>query len=429
MKRTFLMVLIGATAFCQLSLAEIKEEKKLYPLQAYLPIRVSGYIKWESFADSRQVFGFRDDQDPYYPEKKDLDANCQDINAKAQFQMAAIQTRLHIDADGPNISQATSLGVMEADFFGKSGISNIIRMRHAYLKLMWKKVSVLGGQYWHPLFIPGVDARTISFDSGSPMETFSRNPQMRITWHPTKHTDFIFAASTELDFPSQGPIGLSTTYMRNAVVPMLDAQIQTHWREHIFGAGAEYKRIVPRLQTNTGIKAHESLNSFSVIAYSALNWEKVSTRNKFMFVQNAVDQNMTGGYAVHCVDPIDDHREYTNLNGIAYWNDTEFNYHNKFFPGWFVGIIKNLGARETILQNVTDAEGNITDQRIFGLGTDIDYVFRVSSRLVWKANNFKFGAEIEYTRAAYGTINNKGDVINTDPVGNVRLLLALFYYL
>ena len=39
-----------------------------------------------------------------------------------------------------------------------------------------------------------------------------------------------------------------------------------------------------------------------------------------------------------------------------------------------------------------------------------------------------FGAEFEYTRAAYGTINTKGDVVNTDPVGNFRVLLTLFYY-
>jgi len=430
MKRTLLILLIGAQIILPNSYEEPPQaEKKLYPLQAYIPIRISGYVKWEAYGDSRQVFGYADDETLYYPEKKDLDVNCQDINANGQFQMAPIQSRLRLEADGPNISQAASLGVMEADFFGKSGVRNILRMRLAYLKLMWDKVSILGGQYWHPLFVLNVEARTLSFNSGSPMETYSRNPQLRITYKPSKHADFIFAASTEFDFPSDGPIGFSTTYMRDAIVPMLDAQVKTYWGKHIVGAGFDYKRIVPRLQTNTGIKAHESLNSFAAIAYCALNWEKVSTYNKFMFVQNGVDYSTTGGYAVHCVDSVDDHREYTNLNGIAWWNDTEFNYHNKFIPGWFVGIIKNIGAQETILQNITDAEGTITDQRIFGLGTNIDYVFRVAPRLKWRSKNFEFGAEFEYTRAAYGTINNNGDVINTDPVGNFRVLLAMFYYL
>ena len=57
-------------------------------------------IKHESFADSRQVVGARDDQSLLYPEKKNYDSFCQDINANGQFEMVAIQTRLHIDADG-----------------------------------------------------------------------------------------------------------------------------------------------------------------------------------------------------------------------------------------------------------------------------------------------------------------------------------------
>lgn len=424
-----LSALIGTTMLSHLAYAETKEEKKLYPLQAYLPVRMSGYVKWESYGDSRQVFGYRDDQNLYYPEKKDPDSSCQDINAHGQFQMAAIQSRLRFEADGPTISRAKTMGAIEADFFGKAGISDIFRLRHAYLQMQWKRVGIIAGQYWHPLYVPGADPRTVSFNTGSPMETFSRNPQLRITCKPTEQTDIMFAATTELDSPSDGPIGSSTTYMRNAIVPMLDAQCKTTWRNHIFGIDVEYKRIVPRLETNEGVKAHESLNSVSAIGYAVLQGERISSRFKFIFAQNPTDVNMIGGYAVHCVNTDDDHRQYTNFNTIAWWNDTEFNYHDKLYPGWFIGIIKNIGAQDTILQNVTDANGTITDQRIFGLGTDIDYVFRISPRLVWKAQNLAFGAEIEYTRAAYGTINSKGDVINTDPVGNVRLLLALFYYI
>ncbi len=428
MKYTHVALLLGIALMHHIAHAK-EEETKLYPLQSFLPVRVSGYVKHESFADSRQVVGFQDDQVLLYPEKKLLDSYCQDINARGQFDMVAIQTRLRLEADGPKIGGAKSCATIEADFYGKAGISNIVRMRHAFLKLAWEKVSVLGGQYWHPLYVPRADPRTLSFNGGMPMETFSRNPQLRITYKLGSHVDFIFAASSELDSPSDGPIGSSTTYMRDAVVPMLDGQIQGHYHEHLFGAGIDFKRIIPRLQTNTGVKAHESLNSISAIAYAALYWEKVSTINKVMFLQNPTDLNTTGGYAVHCVDAVDDHRNYTNLNAIAWWNDTEINYHKSFVPGWFIGFIKNLGSHTTILQNVTDSNGTITDQRIFGTGTDIDYVFRISPRLKWKAQNFMFGAEIEYTRAAFGTIANDGDVINTTPVGNVRLLLTLFYYL
>lgn len=402
--------------------------KKLYPLQCYLPIKISGYVQHESFWDSRQVVGFREDHYLLYPEKKVFDAQCQDINARGQFNMVAIQTRLRVDADGPQIGGAQSAATIEADFFGR-GISNSVRMRHAFLKLDWDHLHLLAGQYWHPVYIPGADPRVHSFNGGAPIEIYSRAPQLRFTYKFSKQIDVLFAASSELDSPSDGPLGADTSYLRNAIIPMLDLHLQTHVNNHLFGIGVNYKRIVPRLQTNTGIAAHESLNSICAIAYGSLTWEKISTRTKLIFAQNAFDQNMIGGYAVHCVDPIDDHRDYTNINVVSWWNDTEIEYRRSLLPGFFIGIVKNLGARTTILQNVTDQDGTVTDKRIYGQGTDIDYVFRCAPRISWKSHNFTFGAELEYTRAAYGTITNDADVIDTTPVGNVRLLLALYYFI
>ena len=44
--------------------------------------------------------------------------------------------------------------------------------------------------------------------------------------------------------------------------------------------------------------------------------------------------------------------------------------------------------------------------------------------------NVKFGAEVEYTSAAYGTPNNnnKGKVENSISVANTRLLLAAYLF-
>ncbi len=36
--------------------------------------------------------------------------------------------------------------------------------------------------------------------------------------------------------------------------------------------------------------------------------------------------------------------------------------------------------------------------------------------------------EVEYTRAAYGCIDNRGKVRDTNPVGVTQLLLAAYYY-
>ena len=97
-------------------------------------------------------------------------------------------------------------------------------------------------------------------------------------------------------------------------------------------------------------------------------------------------------------------------------------------PGWFIGVAKNLGARTPIIQSIVDTDGNV-EKTIYGTGTDLNYVFRVSPRIQWIVKNFTFAVELEYTRAAYGTIDCDGDVINTVPVGNTRILVSLFYYL
>ncbi len=418
-----------AFALCVFSsLNSVHEVKELFPVGSSIPIKVGGYIKAESFWDTRQVVGAAEDQVLLFPEKQVLDADCNDINAQGQYNMVAIQTRMRFEIDGPHIKHAKSKGVIEYDFFGKDNITNIIRMRHAHLILTWEKVKMLAGQAYHPLYVLGVDPRTISFNTGIPIETFSRNPQFRITYTPDSHVSLLFAASTELDFPSDGPIGLSSTYLRDSVIPMLDFRLDTYFGDHRFGLGVDFKRIQPRLKTNTGLKTREQLNSAIAIVYSKLKWKSFNTRTKFIFFQNPTDQNMIGGYAVKCVDSNTDKREYTNLNGIAFWNDSEITKSKSVIPGWFIGIIKNLGARTPIIQSIVDTDGNV-EKTIYGIGTDLNYVFRVSPRLKWKVKNFMFAVELEYTRAAFGTIDCDGDVIKTVPVGNTRILASLFYYL
>ena len=441
MKRTSRLVSLLATAFFTISSNpnhlrdpydaneyRLPESHDTHPIEAGFPIKYSGYIKLGSFWDTRQVVGVQEDQVLFYPEKQVLDANCQDINARGQFNMSPIQTRMRLDIKGPAIKHATSRAVIEYDFFGHLNISNIIRMRHAYFILEWSKVQMLAGQAYHPLYVLGADPRTLSFNTGLPMDTFARSPQFRLTYTPDPHIDLIFCASTELDTPSDGPIGFSTTYIRDAVVPRIDFQIKTYFNHHIIGAGIDYKRIRPRLKTDTGLKTRETLNTAIAIAYSALNWESVSTRTKLIFAQNPTDMTMIGGYAVSSIDQDCDQQIYTSLNVIAVWNDTQITKSKSIMPGWFIGFVKSLGARDTVLPNVVDAAGNVTQRRIFGIGTDIDYVFRFSPRLEWKVHNFLLGVELEYTRAAYGTIDSTGDVINTTPVGNTRLLVALYYY-
>ena len=53
---------------------------------------------------------------------------------------------------------------------------------------------------------------------------------------------------------------------------------------------------------------------------------------------------------------------------------------------------------------------------------------RISPRVVINRGKFRFGAEVEYTSAAYGTPDSKGVVQNTTTVGNLRFIIATFLF-
>ncbi len=398
-------------------------------------IELSGYVKSEGFWDSRQVFGFHDDHVLIFPEKEILDKNGDDINAKGQFDNVPIETRLHFDIKALKINAADIHGIIEVDFFGGvlpvtdidiPDIPNVLRMRHAFITYSRDKLTVIAGQTWHPMYMEECYAHTIALNGGSPIDPFARNPQIRLRYH-FGPVDFIAAAISQTDFLSDGPIGLSTTYIRNAVVPNLHGQVQGYIGEHVLGAGIDYKRLVPRLQTNKDFKARESINSVSAIAFAAFNWPSFFLHSKVSYIENGTDLVIPGGFAVHTIDEVTDRRTYTNLRKVSIWADMAYTKHKKIEPGLFIGYIKNIGASNTIIRDETDAQGNITERRSFGFGNDIDNIIRIQPRISWRIKNITVGAEYEYTRAAFGTIDSKGKVQNTKPVANNRLLIAVFY--
>jgi len=80
-------------------------------------------------------------------------------------------------------------------------------------------------------------------------------------------------------------------------------------------------------------------------------------------------------------------------------------------------VYQNLGAGTDI-----SAGG------IVGTRGEIDFIYRISPRLIYNVGKMRFGVELEYTVAAFGTINNEGLVDNSKAVGNLRTLIGVFYF-
>ena len=382
-------------------------------------IKFSGFVKTDVFYDTRQSSasnGIREGHFYLYPDNVLYDAAMNDLNANPSFHILNIQTRLRGDISGPDAFGAKTSGAIEAEFFGTNESDlNGFRLRHAYVKMDWQKTALIIGQTWHPMFPAESFPGTISFNTGAPFTPFSRNPQVRLT-RKFSHVSFTLTAYAQRDFTSSGPDGASNKYMRNSGLPGFNLQLRaaagdvfTAW------AGADYKTIRPELKTPANIETSATIGSFSVFSNVKIKTKPLNISIMGTYGQNASDLVMIGGYAVSEVtDTPSQFKTYTNLNTVSFWTDLSTTGKKVAF-GIFAGYSKNLGAKEPI------------NGPVYGRGNNIDHLFRVSPRITLTEGKLTFAAEVENTTVAYGTMRNDGQVVNTNTVSNVRILLSAIY--
>jgi len=394
-----------------------------------LAFSFSGYIKQDTWFDSYQVDGLRQDHYLLFPDAPVFDQCGRDINKKGRFNMVDIETRARAEIVAPKIFGAYPFAAIEADFWGGvlDGIG-LARLRHCFIYLEWPRTSLLIGQYWHPVFITDCYPDTISYNNGAPIEPYAREPQVRITSFFDNIT-MIFAATSyasalidrALPALTQLNIPITNVTERNSVMPDLNFQMRADIRNHFVGIGFDIRRIIPRLfapQPDSSILAvRESLISFLGLAYAKLNWEKFSIALKVIFAQNGLVFDMISGYAASCQNALTQSYNWTNLQCASCWADLVWK--GKIEPGLFMGITKNVGAGTTIIPST--AWGLVENRQ------RIDYVARISPRVRWFVDPLIFGWEFELTRAGWGTLNERGRVDNVNPVTNYRALFAAYF--
>lgn len=403
-----------------------------YALAHYenMPIKAkfSGYVQYSSWYDSRQIAQLADDYILAYPLRAIYDADCKDINAHGDFNMTMLETRMRAEMYGPIVLGAKTLAYIECDFFGDFIVLNRYRIRNAFMRMKWPHVTGLFGFFWHPMYVLKTFPLTVSFDGGLPMEPVARCPQLSITARG-KRTSLLIAAMTQLTFVSNGPISYTSIYLRNSRMPSLCARL-SYTIDHLYcGAGIDYLRLVPRLESNTGYKVHESINSVGAFGFATLKFEPLEIRTQLTYAQNAADRFMISGYAVSSINPTTDERTYTNIAALGYWIDININ--RKIEPGLFIGITKNLGAQQPIIPCIVDPLTGKEESTVYAFlahSENLDTVFRVAPRVRFHILPVDFAFELEYTRASWGCMTESGKVQNAHPVGNLRGLFTTYYY-
>lgn len=379
-------------------------------------ISFSGFIKTDLIFDSRQTVSIREGHFLLYPQNENLDLKGNDINAKSNFNILSIQTRLNAKITGPDAFDAKTSGVIEGEFFGTADSDvNGFRLRHAYLKLDWEKLSLLVGQTWHPMFITEMFPGVVSFNTGVPFQPFSRNPQVKLTL-TEDNLKFILVAASQRDFTSNGPDGFSSAYLRNSVLPNLHGQVQFNSPELFGGIGVDFKRITPRIVTAKKNKTNEAVNSLSFTGFTKINIDPVILKLQGVYGSNLADHVMLGGYAVKSLDTLSGFEEYTPLSCLSVWG--EISTGKEIEVAVFAGYTKSLGAKDNIAGSY------------YGRGTNIENVFRISPRIQFNSGKTRISTELEFTSAGYGTPNNseKGKVEKVKNISNVRVLAAFYYF-
>ena len=395
-------------------------------------IEFKGYVKNDMFLDTRQTVAAREGHFLLWPSPASFDANGNDINQGLNLNMLAVQSRLSGVLSGPDALGAKTSGLIEGDFFAQANDNiNLFRLRHAFVKLNWKNTELLSGQYWNPLFVTGCFPGTVSFNTGTPFQSFARNPQIRLTQN-IGNLKLVFALLSQRDYSSRGADGPSSSYLRNSGLPDLHFQIQYLMKNSSgfgidAGVAVAYKEICPRLSTvdtvdNVAIKykVDESVSGLTLMAYTKITTKPVTLKLQGRYGQNITDVLSISGFAVKDIlDPVTGEQSYTPLHNITVWGELHTN-GKKFQAGIFMGILMNLGTVEPM----SDASN-----AVFGLGQTISNLYRVSPRVIYNVGKFRLAFELETTIADYGS-NFDVNYIPKDltSVTNIRGLLSTYYF-
>jgi len=180
------------------------------------------------------------------------------------------------------------------------------------------------------------------------------------------------------------------------------------------GAGLDYKKLTPRLVTDSLISARESLNCLSYTAFVSWNPGKASIKAQYVYGQALNDHLMMGGFGVSHTDPVTHKRIYNPLNYHSVWVNAQLHF-GHWQPSLLAGYTGNNGS------------GEMLTGPVYARDVDIGYVYRVAPMITYVNGKFSLLAEVEYTAAAYGENDAYYKVINSRETGNLRIGMGAVY--
>ncbi|MBR6661729.1 MAG: hypothetical protein IKL34_00670 [Alistipes sp.] len=422
--------------------AEIKQELKqeiLNDVKAEVEIKhgkklnfnLYGFIRNFVCYDTRQNLASMGDTFNIMPLDELLNEDgTEDLNQSSELTFVAFTTRLGLDIAGPRLGKATSMAKVEADFCGYGINNTMLRLRHAYVKLAWDKVSVTMGQTWHPMAIQ-VLPTVVGFSPGVPIAQFNRTPQLNVDVKLGKGWNFLAAAMYQHPNTSVGPNGASYDYSRWSKIPELYASVKHAGEKFTVGVGVDYLSIMPRktstivrettldgLTTSQSVtvKVNDRVTGISPEVFANYKSGLFDLKWKFIYGQNLAHLTMISGFGATSYNPDDGSYKYAPIRNAATW--LNITYGKKCQVGIFGGFTQNLGAKDDFL--------SVDDFWVRG-AKNTDYIYRIAPFVSYNAGPLQLAFEVDYTAVGYGDLAIDGRTDALREIGNLRTCLMVKY--
>ena len=374
----------------------------------------AGFVRTDALFDTRQAVEAREGYLLFYPKKPVFEKDGKDINAAPAYNQYAMISRVSVKVNGPDLFGAKAFAFVESDFTGASNAeNNSLRLRHAYISMQWSKTRLLIGQYWHPMDIPEMIPNVFGLNTGAPFHSFSRQPQVRID-RKAGNFNMVLVAASQRDYINKGPAGNSYEYLKNSVVPNLHYQIQYQTAKLFSGVAIDYKRLKPRLVTDSNYVSNESVNCLSYSGFFKVNMSKFCLKAQYVLNRALNDHLMMGGFGVTSTDSVTDRREYKPLTYHSLWFNSSYTAGN-----WQPSIFMGLTSRVT--------EADEFKGPVYARDPEIDYVYRIAPMLTFTRNKFNFMCELEFTVAAWGVDTNQLILRDKKETGILRAGIGAVY--
>lgn len=382
-------------------------------------VKPFGFVRTDYIFDSRKSLDIRELNINLYPLDVENDANGNDKNAVSSSNFLSIISRLGIKAKGPDVWGAKITGTIEGDFFGNTeGSIGLLRLRHAFVGMEWKKTSLTLGQTWYPSIVPEVFPGVANFNAGILFNPFGWGTQVKVKYQFSNNFSGSLAAYKDREFISPTATGGSQNLGSiNSMLPTMNAMVQYQTSKILIGAAAEHRLLQP-LSISNGLVTNEKVISNNIIGFFKYTSEKFTFKTYGIAGSNLHNLVMLGGYTGYTKS--NGQEAYTPIKTNSFWFDLSSN-GKSVAPGIFFGFTENNGTGK-----------NDAIQKVYARGYSgnrgVDNVWRVSARIDFKQHKFRISPELEYTNATWGDVKmDKSIGGNMEKVGNLRTMISCAY--